>query len=135
MIGELTFNFYSLIPGLSDPRSGSSRRRQLNLLTAEANHKMTLANREILYGATAMGVLEKAGAADNQALNLKNLSQIAVWHFSASAEKYREAAAAFAVAAEFAALKINRKKLQAKAVELRTRAEQAESAANSIQAF
>jgi hypothetical protein len=135
MIGELTFNFYSLIPGLSAPRSGNSRRRQLNALTAEANHKVALANRENLYGATAMGVLEKAGAADNQALNLKNLSQIAVWHFSASAEKYREAAAAFAVAAEFAALKINRKKLQAKADELRKRAEQAESAANSIQTF
>jgi hypothetical protein len=72
---------------------------------------------------------EKAVAADNQAFYLKNLSQIAVWHFCASPEIYREAAA------EFAALKINRKKLQAKAVELRKRAEQAESAANSIQAF
>jgi|GEM_PF-6156704 len=135
MIGELTFNFYSLIPGLSAQRSGSSRRRQLNALTAEANHKVTLANRENLYGATAMDVLEKAIAADNPAFNLRNLSQIAVWHFSASAEKYREAAAAFAAAAEFAALKINRKKLQAKSVELRKRAEQAESAANSVQAY
>jgi hypothetical protein len=57
MIGELTFNFYSLIPGLFTQRSGSSRRRQLNALTAEANNKVTLANREKLYGATAMGVL------------------------------------------------------------------------------
>jgi len=135
MIGELTLSFYSLIPGLFTPRSSNSRRRQLNVLVSEANRNAASANRESSYGETALSAIEKTFTEDKSECYRRNLSEIAAWHFRTSAEKYREAAAAFAVAAEFAALKINRKKLQAKAVELRTRAEQAESAANSIQDF
>ncbi|HEX8267578.1 MAG TPA: hypothetical protein VF596_19410 [Pyrinomonadaceae bacterium] len=135
MIGELTLSFYSLIPGLFTPRSGNSRRRQLNVLVSEANRNAASANRENSYGETAISAIEKTFTEDKPEIYRRNLSEIAAWHFRLSAEKYREAAAVFAVAAEFAVLKINRKKLQAKAVELRKRAEQAESAANSIHDF
>jgi hypothetical protein len=135
MIGELTFSFYSLIPGLFTPRSGDSRRRQLNALVSVASGNAASANRESSYGETAISAIEKTFTEDKTESYRRNLSEIAAWHFRLSAEKYREAAAEYAVAAEFAVLKRNRKKLQAKAVELRKRGEQAESAANSIQDF
>lgn len=135
MTNETTFSFYSLIPEFLMLRAGNSRRRQLNVLVSAASSNAASASRESSYGETAMSAIEKASTEDKPEFYRRNLSEIAAWHFRLSAEKYRAAASEFAVAAEFAVLKTNRKKLQAKAAELRSRAEQAESAANSIQDF
>jgi hypothetical protein len=135
MTNETTFSFYSLIPEFLAPRAGSSRRQQLNVLISEASGKAAAANRESSYGETAISAIEKALTSDKPEFYRRNLSEIAAWHFRLSAEKYREAAAEFEAAAELAVLKRNRKKLQAKAAELHSRAEQAESAANSIRNY
>jgi hypothetical protein len=136
MTNEMTYSFYSLISEFVTLRGAGSRRRQLNALISEARRAAAEANQENIYGEQAMSALRNAPFdAREQILRHRNLSELAIRHFRRCAELYRESAVNFESAAEFAALNENRQKLQAKAAELRKRAEQAECAANAVQRF